>query len=260
MISGGTLVNDRNLHRILVCALVLVAIGTTAFAHPGGANAPSSDLPPIIPEGYLSPNDVHARYAGPALEIVLSMVEHQPFAGLPPRYENCQPGSLVCDEHHQFESHLTAQVSVNNGPPMTFQAQGPVATVAEGRGPFNDTGTFDTEMLSMMLTGLGPGPMGPPVMIRESPTLASTGKTSITDIGPPGPGPTPADGYHIDSFFDVFTELSIDGGTTWLPSNVGRDGQSHPTRVHLGGIPEPSSFVLAGLALVGLVGSARRRK
>ena len=27
------------------------------------------------------------------------------------------------------------------------------------------------------------------------------------------------DGFMIDSFFDVFTELSIDGGFSWMPSN-----------------------------------------
>jgi hypothetical protein len=236
------------------CTLLVFAVCLSAQAHPGGANSPSSDLPPIIPEGYLSPNDVHARYAGPALEVVLSMVEHQPFAALPPRYENCDPGTLNCDEHHQFESGLTAQVTVNGMGPMTFQAQGPVTTVALDRGPLNDTGTFDTEMLSMMLTGLGPGPMGPPVMIRESPTRASTGKTSIIDIGPPGPG-SPDNGYHIDSFFDVFTEISLDGGSTWIPKTDNRG-----TRVYLGGIPEPASIVMAALALIGVAGFAGRRR
>ena len=45
---------------------------------------------------------------------------------------------------------------------------------------------------------------------RESPTLASTGKTAIS--------PAPGGGYIIDSFFDVFTELSMDNGNTWLAS------------------------------------------
>ena len=61
-------------------------------------------------------------------------------------------------------------------------------------------------MLSMNLTG------PPGVMIRESPTRQSTGKTSIIDI----PGPM----WHIDSFFDVFTELSVDGGLTWMPNTA----------------------------------------
>jgi hypothetical protein len=94
-------------------------------------------------------------------------------------------------------------------------------------------------MLSMSLTGGG-------VMIRESPTRASTGKTSITDIG--------GGMYHIDSFFDVFTELSIDGGATWIPKSGLRG-----TPVYLGGVPEPSTIALAMLSLIGAVGIGRRR-
>ncbi len=47
------------------------------------------------------------------------------------------------------------------------------------------------------------------VMIRESPTLLSSGQTRIKPI----PG-----GYMIDSFFDIFTEVSTDGGVTWMPA------------------------------------------
>ena len=62
---------------------------------------------------------------------------------------------------------------------------------------------FQTEMLQLDISG-GGLPTG--VMIRESPTLASTGATSISDLG--------GGQFQIDSFFDVFAELSIDGGTT----------------------------------------------
>jgi hypothetical protein len=221
---------------LMLGALAALAMCSTAIAHPGGANAPSPDLPPIIPEGYLSPSDVHARYSGPALEIVLSMIEHQPYAPIPPSY-------FPDGERHHFESNLEGQVSVNNGPLQPVFMSGPVDTIAFGRGP-GGLGTFDTEMLSMSLTG-------GPLMIRESPTRASTGKTTITDIG--------GGMYHIDSFFDVFTELSLDGGMTWMPSNMGSDGQSHPTRVYLGGIPEPASIALLALGFLGIAATGRRR-
>jgi len=64
---------------------------------------------------------------------------------------------------------------------------------------------FDTEMLQLDLSG-----GGLPVRIRESPTLQSLGGTNQRDLG--------GGQYRIDSFFDVFTELSLDGGQTWFPS------------------------------------------
>lgn len=99
------------------------------------------------------------------------------------------------------------------------------------------TRTFDTEMLQLDLMGLPPG-----MMIRESPTRASTGRTSLQGL------PTP--GYHIDSFFDVFTELSLDGGQSWLPA----DGP-----LHMASTPEPSSLVMLGMGALLLGFLARRR-
>jgi hypothetical protein len=98
---------------------------------------------------------------------------------------------------------------------------------------------FDTEMLQLDLSG---GTLPPGVMIRESPTLQSTGQTRLTDIG--------GGNYRIHSFFDVFTELSLDGGQQWFPS----DGP-----LHLEGVPEPSTLTLAGLGLVACAAMAIRR-
>ena len=64
---------------------------------------------------------------------------------------------------------------------------------------------FPTEMLQLDLHGLPSG-----ALIRESPTLASTGRTTQRDLG--------GGHYWIDSFFDVFTELSPDGGQSWVPA------------------------------------------
>ena len=98
--------------------------------------------------------------------------------------------------------------------------------------------TYDTEMLSMNLTGSYPGPGGPiPFMIRESPTLASTGQHTVV--------PQSDGSFQSNSFFDVFTELSLDGGQTFMPS-------SGPVHLDLTGIsPEPGSIVLATIGLAG---------
>lgn len=64
----------------------------------------------------------------------------------------------------------------------------------------SSAGLFDTEIVSMSLSGdVG----GIPVEIRQSPDLPSLGQTTVTRVG---------DGrYTIDSFFDVFTELRVEG-------------------------------------------------
>src|SRR5438477_10706248 len=98
-------------------------------------------------------------------------------------------------------------------------------------------------MLALNLSGNSPyGPF----MIRESPTLASTGQTTITDIG--------GGLYHIDSFFDVFTELSLDDGQSWIP------GVQGPAHVNLQPLePEPSACALT-LMVAGFTSLKRSRR
>jgi hypothetical protein len=134
---------------------------------------------------------------------------------------------------------MHSQATVNGMGPFLIEMLGPVTTLVRNK-VGNTTGTFDTEMLAMSLTGVTP--LGP-LMVRESPTLPSLGSTSITDIG--------GGMYHIDSFFDVFTELSLDGGQNWIPSQGS-------TRVNL--CPEPASAMLVSLAFVGWASLLRRRE
>src|SRR5262249_21392327 len=67
---------------------------------------------------------------------------------------------------------------------------------------------YAAEMLQLDLSG---GNLPPAMRIRESPTRNSTGETRIS-LDP--------NGYRISSFFDVFTELSTDGGLTFSPSDT----------------------------------------
>jgi hypothetical protein len=225
----------------LIATLGVLAAGGQVLAHPGGITTPDPTLPP---EGvYLSPADVHATYGGGALTIVLQAVQHQPFKDLPPR-DFCGP--IAGCEEHDFDSDLKAKVSINGGSPMDVLMEGRVITRAYDKTSPTQTGVFQTEMISMNLVGMT---MMGPVMVREmdganNPNQPSMGVTEITPLG--------GGMYHIDSFFDVFTELSIDGGMTWIPSN----GPTHVTLY----VPEPASLAMVGLALATFAGFARRRK
>ncbi|MFH1730043.1 MAG: hypothetical protein ABIF82_00150 [Planctomycetota bacterium] len=223
--------------QVLVVALIGVAVVLAA----GGARAQflegidtnSAELPPTEGE-YRTPQQVHAEYDGPGLNIVLRGIRHRAFAG-------AIRDAVGDDELETFDSvlHATATVDIGLGPVATaVTLTGPVQTVVTNR-RLSTTGTFATEIVSMSLSGNVGGML---IEIREHEEEASTGQTDITDLG--------GGLYHIDSFFDVFTELSVDGGATWMPDLAG------PVHVALGPIiPEP-----AGLGLVGLALLAVRRK
>jgi hypothetical protein len=132
-----------------------------------------------------------------------------------------------------FDAFVELDPITPPAPPQPGNGTGHV----QGSGTGTTNRIIDTEMISLDLSSPG-------IMIRESPTLPSTGQTSITDLG--------GGLYHIDSFFDVFTELSLDGGASWYPSQG-------PT--HLSSTPEPASIVLlvAGALALGLVRLRQRR-
>ena len=198
-------------------------------------------------------------YTGPALAFLLTLPEHKPIADQVARFPGGSVGTIgsPADEIEVFgsdlDAHLTATVVGNgavvyNGPVHASGGFGTVQTIVYGK-TGNVTGTFATEMLQMDLQGTVPG-LGA-FMIRESPTLQSTGQTSIAPF-PPGQ-------FKIDSFFDVFTELSIDGGATWMPG-TGGNGPGGSGHVELQGIPEPASIALLAFGLIGIAGLARRRR
>ena len=102
-----------------------------------------------------------------------------------------------------------------------------------------------TQILSMDLTG---SIFGHSVAIVLDPTRATTGSTTIAHIG--------GGLFHITSFFDVFTEISLDGGNTFIPQTGG------PAHVVLQtAVPEPSALVMGAIAAtVGLAYAGWRRR
>ena len=167
---------------------------------------------PVVDGVYRTAEEVHAQFSGDDLEIVLQDIRHRPFAYPPP--ERDPSGD---DEFEFFQSSLFGTAVVTSASlgldqvPLLVELTGPVQTVVHGKAG-NTTGTFATEILSMDLSGDMPLPGGGTlqVIIQESPSQDSQGQTTITDLG--------GGQFQIDSFFDVFTEISVDGGQNFIPS------------------------------------------
>ena len=108
-------------------------------------------------------------------------------------------------------------------PPVEVELTGPVLTRLSNKAD-TTTGLFDAEIVEMTLSGEVPG-VGP-VVIRESPDLVSEGKTTIDTATSGGDGQ-----FSVDSFFDVFTELLVDGGQSWIASEASTRVESVPHRL-----------------------------
>jgi hypothetical protein len=141
-----------------------------------------------------------------------------------------------------FTGQLQVDVYQNGVYQGSGSLTGAVDTIIERTSP-SSYGSFDTQMLQMDLTGTLPGLDGAEVNLTNQ-----TPPVTTTTINPSG------NGYQISSFFDVFTELSLDGGTSWTPA---------PSAVEMdlaspGSAPEPGSATLAIAAAIVFLAFSRK--
>jgi hypothetical protein len=168
--------------------------------------AERTDMMP--PEGsYNSPPGQVIRYSnGILLRRLAHPIVSPPIVPKPPPCLTCPP------EIYELQSDMTFEVSVNGG--QDWQRIGGRAIGISSQvicWIYADAPVYGGEIPRLDLAGQAPGL--PPFMIRESPTRKSEGLTRI------GTSPNLSRPYNVSSFFDVFTELSLDGGQTWAPAS-----------------------------------------
>jgi hypothetical protein len=194
--------HSRHAPRILVAASI--AIGAMAFA------ARSANAQACLPEDCLPP--ANSAYSGSANHHFAGIGVTADFSNLSLHgFSSCSgvPASVPnTSTTSSFTATMDYSFSLNGGAPTIGQSPANATIRVTFNHLLAPTRFFDTEMLQLDIAGL---PFA--AMVRESPVLASSGQTMIQDQG--------GGMFKIDSFFDVFFELSIDGGATWIPESSG---------------------------------------
>jgi autotransporter-associated beta strand protein len=188
---------------------------------------------PVTNSPYISPALWHAIYAQ---GIVISNVTHRSFTA---SLAMPSPGATNTESFGSAVDMLISQDGGHTFTPATANANVSVQIVSRTNLDNGNTRFFDTTMQTLDLSG-GSLPAG--IKLRLSPTLPTLGKTSVRSDA--------SGAYHISSFFDVFTELSTDNGSTWSPSTNAPALMSPRLPAHkrsfvTSGIPPTNSYYIS---------------
>jgi hypothetical protein len=131
-------------------------------------------------------------------------------------------------------------------PPTLSMGQGAMHVI--GATPLGFS-PFIAEVVQLDLAAIAPIPE---ISFREAPPIGDP----ILDVLRESRGlittePAPGGMHRISAFFDVVTEISLNGGSTWLLAD---------DAIRLAQVPEPSSALLAVIASLAACGAISRRR
>jgi hypothetical protein len=151
---------------------------------------------------------------------------------------NAQGQDIVTNA--SFAGTLT---NLSNSPIGTVQLSGTLEQEVLGRTSSTQTGSWTTDLVSVSLSG---PVLGSTLTLVLDPSHTSSGTTSIVPLG---------EQFSIDSFFDVFVDLSLDTPTPLT-------AQEGPIALEAVATPIPAGLPLlaSGLGIMGLLGTRRKRK
>ena len=222
-----------------VAVLAMVAGGLSAAGDAGADVIAATDSFPVIPGEYDAAPGADGRTTyvipGGGSYYVDSMTLTPSFSTVPQPLP--APGtSFVANSF--FDVFL--ELSTDQGStwqPLSFTSPPSQIKITGAQANGDGSTDYPTEMLQLNLSATTSSGT---YMLRESPTKQSLGRHTVTQD---------ASGYRISSFFDVFLELSTDGGASWVPAD---------RSMHVELTPEPATLSL--LALGGLGMLIRRKR
>lgn len=194
----------------------------------------------------LPPNDPNGGYTGGAFQYNIPGFGPIAIQGINFRFDSCvTPDTSLAQQTITFGSMVEGNLMTPTGsmsfllPAVQSVLIGLLRTGGGGDGVPGGFDVFTTQLLRMDITFPG----GVMVQIDPNPNTPSVGQATITNDG--------KGGFKIDSFFDIFTDLNLNGGV--IPQSNG------PTTMTFGTVPEPGTFLLLGAGCVALAGWRKRK-
>jgi hypothetical protein len=211
----------------VMIAFALVGVARCALAEPTFIS-----FDPRLP----NPDRVYVKTSGTVVYDNPAITEFEFWATNPSQLAVPSPVTGGYSFDSTFDVAFEALMSFGLEPSQRVSGVGTARARGFAPGGSEPNFVFDTELLSLDLVGTSPVSS---FMLRESPTLDSTGVTRVEGACFDFVCPAVVLPLRISSYFDVFTEISTNGGASWSPA---RDNES----MHVVQLPEPAS---GGLAL-----------